>query len=186
MCLKHMHFMLKLNLRSDGLHRHSPLDETAWGRGNGFPTLGLAWALDEIPETFSQRSEMLVAFQAHLKILLLHQDVTGVWHQVIDHPESYRELTATCMITYAMIRGVRRGWLDEEQFAPAIRKGWTAIKARIANDGSLVDVCTGTGKMKSLRQYLDRTAILGRDARGGAMALLVATEMAQWQQPQTK
>ncbi len=28
---------------------------------------------------------------------------------------------------------------------------------------------------------LDRTAILGRDARGGAMALMVSTEMAQWQ-----
>jgi hypothetical protein len=45
----------------------------------------------------------------------------------------------------------------------------------------LVDVCTGTGKMKSLREYLDRPAILGRDGRGGAMALLVATEIAAWE-----
>ncbi len=84
------------------------------------------------------------------------------------------------MITYAMIRGVRRGWLDRSTYSAAIDKGWQAVKARVADDGSLVDVCTGTGKMKSLREYLDRTAILGRDPRGGAMSLLVATEMAQW------
>ena len=45
----------------------------------------------------------------------------------------------------------------------------------------LVDVCTGTGKQKNLRAYYDRMAILGKDARGGAMALLVSTEMAAWQ-----
>lgn len=181
MCLTHMRFMNKLNVREDGLHRHSPLDQSAWGRGNGFPALGLALALDDLPKEHSGHEEMLQALRSHLRTLLSHQDVTGAWHQVIDHPESYRELTSTCMITYAMIRGVRRGWLDREQFEPAIRKGWTAIKARVAEDGSLVDVCTGTGKMKSLREYLDRTAILGKDPRGGAMSLLVSTEMAQWE-----
>jgi hypothetical protein len=41
-----------------------------------------------------------------------------------------------------------------------------------------VDVCEGTGKQKSLLDYLNRAAILDRDPRGGAMALLFATEMA--------
>ena len=50
------------------------------------------------------------------------------------------------------------------------------VKARAASDGRLVDVCTGTGKQRSLQEYLDRPAILGKDARGGAMALLFATE----------
>jgi unsaturated rhamnogalacturonyl hydrolase len=180
MCLAHMRFMLKLNLRSDGLHRHSPLDETAWGRGNGFPALGLALALEDIPHEYVGRKEMLEAFQDHLFALLPYQDPTGTWHQVIDHPESYRELTCTCMITYAMVRGMRRGWLPKEKFRAAAERGWTAIKARVAEDGSLVDVCTGTGKQKSLRDYYDRTAILGPDPRGGAMSLLVATEIAAW------
>lgn len=178
MCLQHMRFMLKLNLRRDGLHRHSPLDESAWGRGNGFAALGLTLALSDIPADFAGRHEILGALQAHLTALLKHQDATGAWHQVIDHPESYRELTSTCMITYAMARGVRDGWLDPATFDSAIELGWKAIKSRVASDGSLVDVCTGTGKMKSLREYYDRPAILGRDPRGGAMALLVATEMA--------
>jgi hypothetical protein len=32
-----------------------------------------------------------------------------------------------------------------------------------------------------LRAYYDRKAILGPDPRGGAMALMVSTEMAAWQ-----
>ncbi len=35
--------------------------------------------------------------------------------------------------------------------------------------------------MMSPRDYYDRTATLGRDDRGGAMALMVATEMAFWE-----
>ncbi len=178
MALRHMRFMLKLNLRKDGLHRHSPLDETAWGRGNGFPALGLALTLSELPESFEGRAEVLSAFRAHMAAMLPHQDPTGAWHQVVDRPESYRELTVTSMMLIAMRRGVARGWLDKARFQPAIDRAWYAIKTRVAADGSLVDVCTGTGKQKSLRDYYDRGAILGPDPRGGAMAFLAAMEMA--------
>jgi unsaturated rhamnogalacturonyl hydrolase len=176
-CLRNLRFMQKLCLRKDGLYRHSPLDEAAWGRGNGFPGLGLAWSLSEIPETYNGREEILSSFRAHMTEMLRHQDAAGCWHQVVDHPESYREFTVTAMTTYAMARGVRMGWLDLEKFAPAIERGWYAIRTRIGSDGGLVDVCTGTGKQKSLRDYYDRPAILGRDERGGAMALMVTTEM---------
>lgn len=178
MALRHMRFMLKLNRREDGLHRHSPLDETAWGRGNGFPALGLALSLSEWPENHPARPEMLKVFREHMEAMLRHQDFDGTWHQVVDHPESYRELTVTSMTAFAMERGMRRGWLDPAYFRKAVDKAWYAVKTRTAPDGALVDVCTGTGKMKSLREYYDRTAIFGPDPRGGAMAWLLASELA--------
>ncbi len=181
MALRHMKFMEKLCLRSDGIYRHSPLDEAAWGRGNGFPALGLALSLTALPADHPGRTDMLGAFRRHLDALLRHQDPTGMWHQVIDHPESYRELTATAMITFAMVRGLRSGWLPQAHYEPAVNRAWDALKTRIAPDGDLVDVCTGTGKQKTLRDYFDRTAILGPDDRGGAMALMVSTEIAYWQ-----
>lgn len=178
MAMRHMRFMLKLNLRKDGLHRHSPLDETAWGRGNGFPALGLALSLSDLPGDHPGRAEMLAAFRAHMEAMLPHQDPTGMWHQVVDRPESYRELTVTAMTAFAMERGLRRGWLDRAKFQKAVDRAWYALKTRVAADGSLVDVCTNTGKQKSLRDYYDRPAILGVDARGGAMAWLIANELA--------
>ncbi|MHC4876789.1 MAG: glycoside hydrolase family 88 protein [Planctomycetota bacterium] len=180
MAARHLRFMLKLNLRDDGLHQHSPLDpeHTAWGRGNGFPALGLALCLSDLPQDSRYRAEFLSAYQSHIAVMRSHQDATGMWHQIVDRPESYREFTVTCMTTFAITRGLRRGWLDRETYGPVVRRAWEAIKSRIGPDGRLVDVCTGTGKQKSRRDYYHRTAILGRDDRGGAMALMVSTELA--------
>lgn len=172
-----MNYMRKLCLRPDGLYRHSPLDEAAWGRGNGFPALGLVLSLAEMPKDHADFAPLLLAFQQHMSALAQHQDPTGMWHQVIDRPESYRELTATAMIAFSMSRGIRNGWLEQSSYLPRVQRAWYALRARIGDDGRLVDVCTGTGKQKSLRDYLDRPAILGSDPRGGAMALLLAAEL---------
>lgn len=190
MALRHLRFMQKLCVRPDGIYRHSPLCEAAWGRGNGFPMLGLALALTDLeamtklpqatPEfksaarqTFQQ---ILADFRNHAQALLPHQDATGMWRQVIDEPSAYREMTATCMIGFALQRGIGQGWLDRDRFGPAVDRAWQAAMLRMASDGVLLDVCTGTGKQKTLQDYFDREAILGRDERGGAMSLLFAVE----------
>ncbi|MFP6764411.1 MAG: glycoside hydrolase family 88 protein, partial [Planctomycetaceae bacterium] len=180
MAARHLEFMLRLNLRDDGLHQHSPLDpdRTAWGRGNGFPALGLAICLSDLPVDSPHRRRFLEVYRDHMAAMKKHQDEMGMWHQVIDHPESYREFTVTCMTTFALVRGLRRGWLERRVYEPVVQRAWQSIKMRIGTDGTLVDVCTGTGKQKSLQEYFDRTAILGRNDRGGAMALMVSTEMA--------
>jgi hypothetical protein len=181
-CIDHLKLMRKLCLRPDGLYRHSPLDEAAWGRGNGFPALGLAWVLAEMPEEVDGRPLVLDAFRHHIAALAKHQDASGMWHQVIDHPGSYREFTCTCMITYAVLRGMREGWLDREEYQAIADRGWRAIKLRISLDGkSFTDACTGTGKQRSLQDYFLRTAILGPDERSGGMAMMVATERALWE-----
>ena len=174
----HFAAMRKLCVRPDNLYRHSPMCDAAWGRGNGFPALGLALALSDWPDDHPARQELLAEFQKHLAALKPHQDKrTGCWHQVIDHPESYDEYSCTCMIGFAIQRGIRRGWLNKSDYQPHVDRAWQAIRERSTADGKLVNVCTGTGKQKTLQDYLDRPAINGRDDRGGAMGLLFATEL---------
>jgi rhamnogalacturonyl hydrolase YesR len=173
----HFASMRKLCVRRDGLYRHSPLCEAAWGRGNGFPALGLALALSDWPDDHPAKKDLIAEFQKHLAALRPHQDTkTGCWHQVIDHPESYDEYSCTCMLGFAMQRGIRRGWLAKDAYQPCVERAWRAVEERTGVDGKLVKVCTGTGKQKTLRDYLERPAINGRDDRGGATALLFATE----------
>jgi rhamnogalacturonyl hydrolase YesR len=80
------------------------------------------------------------------------------------------------MLMSAMARGIRLGWIDKS-YEPVVQRAWRALAAHIAEDGSLVDVCTGTGAGPTRRYYYDRPAIDGPDDRGGAMALLAAIEM---------
>jgi rhamnogalacturonyl hydrolase YesR len=178
MAARHFAFMQKLCLRQDGLYRHSPLAEAAWGRGNAFPALGLAWTLSEFPNQHGEFRRMLREFQDHMTALARFQDLDGMWREVIDQRGAYPEYSATAMIAAAMLRGIRRGWLDAATYQPRVDRAWRAILARTSADGRLTDVCESTGKQKSLNDYLRRAAILDRDARGGAMALFLATELA--------
>ncbi len=176
MALRHLQFMQKLCLRPDGLYRHSPLNEAAWGRGNAFPALGLSWTLLNMPENHPGRLIMLQSFRDHMHALLKFQDPDGMWHEVIDQPGSYPEFSATAMIATAMLRGMRHGWLDPS-YEPHVQAAWRGLLVRIGPGGSLVDVCESTGKQKTLEDYLNRAASLGKDARGGGMAMLLATEL---------
>ncbi len=179
MAARHFAFMQKLCLRGDGLYRHSPLTDAAWGRGNAFPALGLAWTLSDFPKDHPQRNQMVRDFQNHMARLARFQESNGMWREVIDQPGAYPEYSATAMIATAMLLGITNGWLESASYRPRVDQAWRAILARTGSDGRLIDVCESTGKQKTLRDYLHRAAILDRDARGGAMALLFATELAE-------
>ena len=176
MALRHLRFMQKLCLRPDGLYRHSPLNDAAWGRGNAFPALGVSWMLLKMPESYPGYAGVVQSFKDHIHALEKFQDRDGMWHEVIDQPGSYAEFSATAMIATAMLRGVRRGWLDRSYLA-RVQAAWQGVLARVGPGGALVDVCEGTGKQKSLEDYLNRGASLGKDTRGGGMAMLLATEL---------
>jgi hypothetical protein len=179
MAARHVTFMQKIVLRPDGLYRHQASTDAAWGRGNAFPALGLALTLSEFPKDHPDYPRLLASYRAHMTALARFQDENGMWRNVIDRPGAYPEYSATAMIATAMLRGVRNGWIDRVTYEPLIEKAWKAILARAGADGRLVDVCESTGtRGLTADDYLRRTAILGRDDRGGGMAMFFATELA--------
>ncbi len=158
-------------LRPDGIYRHWPKCEAAWGRGNGFPAIGVARSLQRLPVDHPGRGELLAAFQEHMRALLRHQDPSGSWHQVIDRPDSYQEFSCTAMIGWSLQLGINMGWLDAAEFQPAADRAWAYIERSIGMHGELTAVCESTGKQPTVDAYLQRKAINGMDERGGAMAL---------------
>jgi hypothetical protein len=175
--LAHWQAIERLCLRKDGLYRHSPLCEAAWGRGNGFPALGLALTLDALPKKHPGLASMLAAFQKLCEALSRHQTSSGMWRQVIDHPPAWEEYSATAMIGAAYRMGVRRKWLPKDPYDAAAREAYIAIDRLTRDDGSVTGVCESTGKQKTLEDYLNRKSINGIDSRGGAMGLWLASWM---------
>ena len=179
MAARHVTFMQRIVLRADGLYRHQASTDAAWGRGNAFPALGLALTLSEFPKEHADYSRLLASYRAHMAALAHFQDENGMWRNVIDRPGAYPEYSATAMIATAMLRGIRNGWIDRGTYEPLVQKAWKAILARTGAEGRLVDVCESTGtRGLTDDEYLRRAAILGRDDRGGGMAMFFATELA--------
>ncbi|HXS28675.1 MAG TPA: glycoside hydrolase family 88 protein [Steroidobacteraceae bacterium] len=178
MAARHIEFMRRLDLRPDGLYRHHPGTEVDWGRGNAFAAIGLAIALSDFPPRHPAFARIRDEYRAHMAALLAQQDGDGMWRNVVDLRGSYSELSATAMIAFAIQRGIERGWLPERRYGPAVERAWQGVLARVGPEGSFVDVCESTARAQTLEDYMTRTAILGPDPRGGAMVLLLATELA--------
>ena len=166
--------------RPDGVFLHAVDGPVAWGRSNGFAALGLMEALSAMPPAQPPRAELLSIYRRQMAAMKTNQAPDGAWRQIIDEPGAYREETATAMLLSAMARGIRLGWIDTS-YRPVVLRAWRALSAHVVEDGSLIDVCTGTGAGPTPRYYLDRAAIDGADDRGGAMALLASIEMYELQ-----
>jgi rhamnogalacturonyl hydrolase YesR len=177
MAARHLAFMQKLDHRADGLYRHQPATDAAWGRGNGFAALGLTLTLAELPRDHPAYASTLASYRELMAALLPFQNRDALWRNVIDYPGAYAEFSATAMIGYALARGLHEHWISGKDYERAVARAWSAVNARAASTGELVDVCESTARMTSLEQYVRRAAILGPDPRGGAMAMLFATEL---------
>ena len=172
-------FLLSADIQQDdGLFWHCRSVPYYWGRGNGFAALGYAETLTFLPEDHPHRERLVSMHKRHIDALRRLQRPSGLLCQLLDFPGSYQELTATCMVGYAVARGLRLGWLDDSyrEFADSL---WSAASERIGTDGHIVDGCTGTGAVNDRRFYLDRAAEFGQDDRTGNLALWCAVEMAR-------
>ena len=164
--------------RRDGLFDHAEGSPVAWGRGNGFASLGLALALDgSIPPTSPVGADLLARLQAHLQALLALQGADGMWRQVLGHDASPAELTATAMSLAALATARRRRWLPAAEADSAIAHAWDGVSRRVDAQGGFSDVCASTPAGPTLDFYLQRPMIRGRDDRAAAMVLQAAVSL---------
>ncbi|MDR2498106.1 MAG: glycoside hydrolase family 88 protein [Tannerellaceae bacterium] len=159
--------------RPNGLFYHAPDVPFFWARGNGWMAAGMAELLYLLPEDNPNRSRIMEGYLTMMSSLKDFQAETGMWRQVIDDAEFWPETSGTAMFAYAMIIGVKRGWLPAEKYGPAARKAWLALVEYITEEGDVREVCIGTGKRNDRQYYLDRPRIAG-DYHGQAPALWCA------------
>jgi unsaturated rhamnogalacturonyl hydrolase len=160
--------------QTNGLFFHAPDVPFFWGRGDGWMAVGMSELLRSLPENHPQRARILEGYRKLMASLLKYQDADGMWHQLIDHPEAWAETSCTGMFTFAMITGVKNGWLDEKNYGPAARKGWLGLINYLNADGDVGNVCEGTNKRNDLDYYLNRKRNVG-DLHGQAPILWCAS-----------
>jgi len=178
MAARHIGFMNNLVRRDDGLYRHSPLTDAAWGRGNGFSAIGYALTLSKFPVDHPARDQLMSEYLSLMTTLAQWQNADGSWRQVVDHPGAYHETSSTAIIGFSMQRGLNQGWLDPAEFEPRVAAAFRAVSTRTDSEGGFIDVSESTNKQPSLEAYLDREALFGRDQRTGSFAMLFAVERA--------
>lgn len=160
----------------NGLFYHAPDVPFFWGRGDGWFAAGMAELLMSLPQNHAQRPRILDGYRKMMQALVSYQGADGMWRQLIDHPESFTETSSTGMFTFALITGVKNGWLDDETYGPTARKGWLALVGYIDQNSDVTNVCVGTGKNNNLEYYLTRPRHTG-DMHGQAPVLWSASAL---------
>ena len=159
--------------RPNGLFFHAPDVPFFWGRGNGWMAAGMAELLRSLPKENPHYQRIMEGYLTMMKSLKSFQSESGMWRQLIDAPDCWPEASSTAMFTYAMITGVKRGWLDADEYGPVARKGWLALVSYINDDNDVTEVCVGTNKLNDRQYYYDRPRIAG-DFHGQAPVLWCA------------
>lgn len=160
--------------QTNGLFYHAPDVPFFWGRGNGWVAAGMSELLRSLPEHHPQRARILAAYKKMMASLLKFQGPDGLWRQLIDHPESFAETSGSGMFTFALITGVKNGWLDGPAYGAAARRGWLGLVQSINDQSEIREVCEGTNKRNNLEYYLTRQRITG-DLHGQAPVLWCAS-----------
>jgi rhamnogalacturonyl hydrolase YesR len=146
-----LQFSARMFVPETGLYRHgwvqdmSPHPAFYWGRANGWALVAMAELLSVLPENHPGRAAVLAQFRAHAQGLATRQGNTGLWHQLLERPDSYLETSASAMYVYALARGINRGWLDPLAYGPVVSLGWNAVARQVNPQGQVEGTCVGTG-----------------------------------------
>jgi rhamnogalacturonyl hydrolase YesR len=130
--------------------------EFYWGRANGWCLMATVELLDVLPEKHPKRGEVLQLLRTQVKALAALQSPSGMWHQLLDKPDSYLETSCTAMFTYGIARAVNQGWVSPASYGPAALSGWNGLAACIGPEGRIEGTCIGTNYASDSAYYYRR------------------------------
>lgn len=147
-----------------------------WCRGNSWFTLGILDYIDMFEGSMNAglRTFILDAYKAQTARLKELQDKeSGLWHTVLTDPDSYVETSGTAAITAGILKGIKRGILDDS-YLPCARRAIQGILNNIAEDGTVLNVSGGTGIGSNAEYY--KHILIAPMAYGQSLTILALAE----------
>lgn len=112
-----------------------------WGVGNGWSAAGMTRVIKMLPDSMMTEKKKLIGYVRDLiDGCLKYLRTDGMFHDVVNKPETFPEVNLSQMLCYSIFRGVTAGYLDPSYLKP------TEIMRKAANDrvdklGYVHDVC---------------------------------------------
>ena len=162
-----------------------------WARAMGWYADALVDALDYFPADHPKRHSLIDILNRLVNAIEKQQDKsTGLWYDVMNYngpgkEKNYFEASASCQFTYAIAKGVRKGYLPTSKIAIA-KKGYDGIIKRFIKVENGQTNLYGTVKVSGLGgtpyrdgsfEYYMSEPVIVNDPKGVGAFLLASTEM---------
>lgn len=109
----------------------------AWGVGNGWALASAARLYGLLPAC---RGEITALAVPLVDRVLGHMRPDGLFHDVIDDPNTFAEVNLSQMLAYTLYRGMADGWLGDA-YAPKAERLYAAAAANVDDFGQVWQVC---------------------------------------------
>ena len=128
--------------------------EIFWCRGNSWFTLGILEYIEMFKGSLNPavKTVILDAYKAQAAALKELQSESGLWHTILDDPESYEEVSGSAAIIAGILKGIRMGILDDS-YRECAERGLRGILDNITEDGTVLNVSAGTGIGMNAEHY---------------------------------
>src|SRR5271166_3620750 len=112
-----------------------------WGGGNGWAAAGLARVIRSLPTDRKDDRQRLAAFVKEIVDgCLAYQRPDGLFHDIVDRPNTFVEANLAQMLAFAMYTGILGGWLSSAYRDAADRMRDGAL-AKMDSFGYVQSVC---------------------------------------------
>jgi rhamnogalacturonyl hydrolase YesR len=133
---------------TDKLYSHMWHDEKKllnradyWGVGNGWSAAGMTRVIKMLPDSMMAEKKKLIAYTRDvIDGCLKYIRSDGLFHNVVNKPDTFPEVNLSQMLCYSIFRGVASGYLDTSYLKPTeiMRK---AANNRVDKLGYVHEVC---------------------------------------------
>ncbi len=153
--------------------------EAFWGRGNSWATIAIPELLTILGQEGNEayKRYLIAAQKRQIEALEKHQDKNGMWHTLIDDPDSYTETSATCGFGYGILLSVKMGIVSKEYLSCAT-KALIPVLESIDASGVVHGVSYGTAMGRHHKQFYKDIEIKSMPY-GSAMAILFLLEVSK-------
>jgi rhamnogalacturonyl hydrolase YesR len=122
--------------------KHQFADPSFWGGGNGWTAAGLASVIRSLPANRRADRDRQAEFAREvIDGCLVHQRHDGLFHNVVDQPETFIETNLAQMLAFAIYQGIADSWLPPTYCTRADRMR-TAARAKMDAFGFIQGACS--------------------------------------------
>jgi len=162
-----------------------------WTRSIGWFVMAMVDTLEVLPEDLDGREQLHANLVSELQALRNASDEHNLWYQITDEPDrpmNYLESSGSLMILNAIAKGLRKGYLKEDEWSEFLDKGYanaisqfiTVDRHNYVNVNKIAHVggLGGPNKRDGSFAYYMSEPIVANDHKGVGPFLMLVNEMA--------
>lgn len=134
-----------------------------WGRGNGWMFYSLADVMERLPKEYKAKERLMPLYNKLLTGVMNCAD-GGMWHQVLNDFDSYKETSCTAMFIAGIAKGVKNGWIDREKYTAFVNEACREmLEHAVDENGCIYGVCKGSGCHWDAEYYKNLGTVVNDD-----------------------